>query len=288
MTFVGKMLVVVQLLLSISFMALAGAVYSVHTSWKQEAENRQLTVTQMQSDLGEQNTRFQRQLDDATNARDEAVGRANTAEGENAQLRAQLANEQQQSNQIALERDSLRGLSQAKSDEAAFRDEEAQRERIASATLGEQVNEAYSGLRDRDDRIFALNLELEDLRERFNGLLADNGDLKKILRLHDLPTDPSVFTALEEPPAPVDGIVVATSVDKTNRTEAVEISVGSDDGVRKNHVLDVYSSAANSGKTRYLGKVRITHVTPDRAVGYVIESAKNGIIQRGDNVTTRL
>ena len=133
-----------------------------------------------------------------------------------------------------------------------------------------------------------MNLELEDLKERFTGLLADNGDLKKILRLNDLPTDPTLFTSLEEPPPPIDGLVVATSTDRTNRTEAVEISVGSDDGVRKNHVLDAYSAEANGGKTRYLGKIRITHVTPDRAVGYVIESVKNGIIQRGDNVTTRL
>lgn len=288
MTFVGKMLVVVQLLLSISFMALAGAVYSVQTNWMQEAENRQGTISQLQSDMAAQNTRLQRQIDDATLARNEADDRANRAEGDNAQLRALLADQQQQNNQLNLELDSLRGLSEAKSAEAAFRDEEAQRERAASATLGEQVNELNSALRDRDDQIFSLNLELDELRERFDNLLAENGDIKKVLRLNNLPTDPTEFTGLEEPPPPMDGTVVATSTDRTNRTEAVEISIGSDDGVRKNHVLDAYSSEVTTGKTRYLGKIRITHVTPDRAVGYVIESVKNGIIQRGDNVTTRL
>ncbi len=288
MTFVGKMLVVVQLLLSISFMALAGAVYSVQQNWKSKSETVQTTLDQTQTDLNDQNTRMQRQLDEAVSARDTATATANQTEGLNAQLRTQLANAQQQINQISLERDSLRGLAQAKSDEAAFRNEEAQRERIASLALRGQVNELNAGLRDRDDQIFGQKLELDDLRERFDAMVSDNGDLKKILRLNNLPTDPTLFTSLDEPPPPVDGVVVATSTDKANRTEAVEISVGSDDGVRKNHVLDAYSAEANGGKTRYLGKIRITHVTPDRAVGYVIESVKNGIIQRGDNVTTRL
>ncbi|MBX3439691.1 MAG: hypothetical protein KF861_19535, partial [Planctomycetaceae bacterium] len=160
--------------------------------------------------------------------------------------------------------------------------------RVASQVLQAQVNEMQSELRDRDDQIFAMQLRLEDLSTRHDTLLAENGDLKKVLRLNKLSTDTVDYRAKDEPPPPIDGVVIAIKADKTNRTKAVEISVGSDDGVRKNHEMDVYSSEANSGKTRYLGKIRIIEVTPDRAVGYVIQSAKNGIIQRGDNVTTRL
>ena len=34
MTFVGKLLVIIQLVLSICFMALAGAVFTRHTQWQ--------------------------------------------------------------------------------------------------------------------------------------------------------------------------------------------------------------------------------------------------------------
>lgn len=288
MTFVGKMLVVVQVLMSIVFMAFAGAVYSTQRNWRTEAETLQSQVAGLQADLNDQNTKLQRQLDAAEQAMTAAIQRAEKAEGENAQLSNQLANEVQKTNQLNIQNNQLRGLAEAKSAEATFRNEEAQRERAASRTLQDQVNELQAALRDRDDKIFAQELRLEELAARHDNVLAENGDLKKILRLNDLPTDPVEFRAAEEPPPPVDGVVIATKADKTNRTKAVEISVGSDDGVRKNHELDVYSSAANGGKTRYLGKIRIAEVTPDRAVGYVIQSAKNGIIQRGDNVTTRL
>ncbi len=76
--------------------------------------------------------------------------------------------------------------------------------------------------------------------------------------------------------------------DKTNRTEFVEVSIGSDDGLLKNHLLDVYRSSAAGGAPKYLGKIKIVYVTNDRAVGQVVQAAKNGIIERGDNVTTRL
>ena len=41
MTFVGKMLIVLQLVLSLLFMAFAGAVSTVEKNWKQESSNIQ-------------------------------------------------------------------------------------------------------------------------------------------------------------------------------------------------------------------------------------------------------
>ncbi len=63
--------------------------------------------------------------------------------------------------------------------------------------------------------------------------------------------------------------------------EYVEISVGSDDGVFKNHQNDRLS------RSRYLATIRITDVYPDKAIGLVIEDTRNGTIARGDNVTTK-
>ena len=49
MSFVGKMLVVAQLLLSVVFMAVAGAVYSAHANWRTVAENKDKELKEAQS-----------------------------------------------------------------------------------------------------------------------------------------------------------------------------------------------------------------------------------------------
>ncbi|MBX3439419.1 MAG: hypothetical protein KF861_18165, partial [Planctomycetaceae bacterium] len=76
------MLIVVQLVLSIVFMAFAGAVYSVQQSWKAKADTLQAQVSSLQSDLTDQNTSLQRRLDAADQARGAAEERANRTDGE--------------------------------------------------------------------------------------------------------------------------------------------------------------------------------------------------------------
>lgn len=288
MSFVGKMLIVLQVVLSVVFMAFAGAVYTAQTSWKQQHDSLQTQVNQLQTTISDNQASAKRQVDELTMQRDAAHQRAEAAEGKLAQLDAQFRNELAKNNRLELELKAQTGLADAKSNEASFRDEEAQRQRIAYQTLRTQLNEMAAQLRSTEDELFAEKLERQALAERHDNLLAENGDLKKILRLNDLSADSSAYASLQEPPPPVDGLVVATKKDRTNRTEFVEVSIGSDDGLSMNHELDVYRAGTAGGKTQYLGRIRIVYLTPDRAVGRVIETAKNGIIERGDNVTTKL
>ena len=288
MSFVGKMLIVLQVFLSVVFMAFAGAVYTTQQNWMQQANSLRQQVTDRETEINDAATAANNEIEELTKQRDAAVVRADTAEAANDTLRTELANEQDRSNRVEAERQAYEGLAGAKSVEASFRHEEAQRQRIAYQTLRTQNDELAATLRNTEDALFAANLERQALAERYDGLLAENGDLKRILRVNDLPSDPSEYAGLEEPPPPVDGLVLATMKNKTNRTELVEISIGSDDGLLKSHELDVFRAATGSEKVQYLGKIRITLVTPDRAVGYVIQAAKNGIIERGDNVTTKL
>ena len=65
--------------------------------------------------------------------------------------------------------------------------------------------------------------------------------------------------------------------------EMVEISLGSDDGLTVGHTMTLFN---NEG--RYLGQIRLTLVYADKAVGIVTLKAKNTVIQKGDNVTTKL
>lgn len=60
----------------------------------------------------------------------------------------------------------------------------------------------------------------------------------------------------------------------------VEISLGSDDGLRAGHELDVFR------RTTYMGRIKVLKTTPDRAVGGVFKEPKEGKIEKGDRVTT--
>ena len=106
----------------------------------------------------------------------------------------------------------------------------------------------------------------------------------------EVPTDFSDFAGATPPPPNVHGVVMDARKSKKQRgVEYVEISIGSDDGLLEGHSLYVFRSAVdNKGKAKFLGRIEIVLLTPDRAVGTVVGKAKNGVIQKGDNVTTRL
>ena len=64
--------------------------------------------------------------------------------------------------------------------------------------------------------------------------------------------------------------------------DAVEISLGSDDGLKAGHQMEVIRGST------YLGRVQIVKVTPNRAIGKVLPEYRKGIIKKDDRVTTRL
>ena len=112
--------------------------------------------------------------------------------------------------------------------------------------------------------------------------------LEKFVKAHGGETDPVKAERLAAPPPPVDGLVKEVKKDRTNRPKYIVITVGEDDGLLKGHVLSVMRSGVGGKVPQYLGEVRIISIEPDSAVCEVIESAKNGIIEVGDNVTTKL
>ena len=62
----------------------------------------------------------------------------------------------------------------------------------------------------------------------------------------------------------------------------VEITIGSDDGLKPGHTAEIYRG------DRYLGRIEILKTDPDRAVGRVDNRYQQGPIQEGDRVATRL
>ena len=77
----------------------------------------------------------------------------------------------------------------------------------------------------------------------------------------------------------LDGLVVSTR----NQAAIVQISIGSDDGLKVNQQLDVYRGDTPEDRT-HLGRIEIMHLTPDEAVARVIQTWAANPIQSGDAV----
>jgi len=286
MSYVGKILVVVQVVLSLLFMAFAGAVFSMHANWqsKFEATKTQLDSTQANLDT------VQSQLDIAKRDFDTKLEaetqRANKFQAQAANLQAQVATSTTRNQQLEQQRETQTGLAEAKAAEAKFRQQESEKQRIENDKLQEKLNETAAQVRDLTDQVFSKDQMITELQKRYDGLLEDKAFLEKIVAAEGLETNPRIVAKMQSPPPPVEGLVMETRANRAGRVQFVNISIGSDDGLVANHELDVFRQAGNSSE--WLGKIRIVDVLPDTAVGEVVLEAKNGIIAEGDNVTSKL
>lgn len=276
MNLLGKALVVAILVMSVVFMSLAMAVYSTHQNWYEEAE------------------RLQGELTTLTAERDRNVAEHNRLES---QLRGEIESSQQQVRKLETERVALTGRvanTQSELDQL----KQAQRDATAAVAATQQNNltlaEEVSGLRDEirtaqtsRDESFAATVtateeahqvrnELETVAERNSELTQQVANMRTVMVEEGL--DPN--TSIDAVKPRVDGVV--SKVQRQAGTTLVEISIGSDDGLKPQHTVDVYRG------DRYIGRVLILKTDPDRAVGRVDRNYQIGPIQEGDRVATRL
>ena len=289
MTFVGKLLVVVQVVLSICFMAFAGAVFSVQTNWKvahkELVEQAELDKTAFE-DLEEEFKDFKDAINiQLTNETD----RAKAAENDARLLTQQLATKTTELDTTKTELFTQRELAIIAGEEATERRKEAVAQRVVNENLHASLNDVITKMRSLENVIFNESIKSKGLIGKHQKLLAEVKNLKSQARANDLDPSPAAVASRQAPPPVVVGLILETKKGNRRGSEFVEISLGSDDGLLKGHTMSVYRTGAQAGqRAKYLGEIKIVHITPDRAVGTVIDRAKNGTIERGDNVTTKL
>ncbi len=132
--------------------------------------------------------------------------------------------------------------------------------------LGQQVI-----LRERADSLARQLQTLESKRDK----LGDELD-----RLKSEPVEQQLVEAGTPPPAP-EGVILAVS-----ENHLVEVSLGSDDGLRKGQRLDVYRSQEPSKLC--VGRIEVVRTQPDTSVCHIISKLELTPMEKGDRVTTRL
>lgn len=283
MTTVGKILVVLHLVLSIMFMAFAGAVFTAQKNWRTTAKTAQDSLKKANDKLRDQLADFERERTDTQAKTEKLNDQIMKLTAEKGTLNTQVLAITADNERLQLANDQVDGQAQLQTVEANERTAESTLQRTQNSISYQWRTELNKKVHELEDTLFAKNQEMQVLGERHDKVLNDLQITRQYLGSKGLPTDPKMMVADKTPPPPVDGRVLEYVKEKKGNTELVEVSLGSDDGLSVGHKMTVYNREG-----RYLGVIRLTLVNADKAVGIVTLKEKNTVIQKGDNVTTKL
>lgn len=279
---VTKTLIVLQLVFSLFFMCFAGAVYTFQNGWRTKAMAAQ-----------EEAVRNKKNWDDATTARaDEAAkasadlkkeqDRAALAEAQVGQLQTDLRQAQASLASTEQQRDKFQADLLVAQDEANARITETNLARAEIKRLRDQVNDGIAQRRSLEDQNLDRQGKIDEGNDRAQSLVNEVTRLRD--RLRAMGQDPDEIYVGPVPAAieKVNGEVLKSQKNASRSQELVEISIGEDDNIVEKMRLIVYRD------NKYICDIEITDVMPDKAVGRVLEETRNGSIERGDHVTTKL
>ncbi|MBI1347279.1 hypothetical protein GC163_13450 [bacterium] len=281
MTFLGKVLVVVHLVMSVLFMAFAGAVYTAQTNWQTKFKTASDQADQARRQATDEANNAKQALDAVKAELETVKNQTTTLQGQVSSLSDENTRLDTENKSLKLALDGQRNIADLKSQEAEERTAEAKIQRARNSELNMSRDEIVANLNKIRDEQFGLDLKYKQLKTRYDELLSKNAIMRGFLASKDLPTDTRQMTVSASPPPVVQGKVVEARKEEKGNRILVEVSLGEDDGLIAGHTMTVYRG------DKYLGLIRLEDVRPDRSVGVVVETAPNSTIKVEDNVTTK-
>ena len=282
MTFFGRLLVVLLLVLSVCFMSLALAVFSATTNWRELARQRQEAVEAADKSAREAEEQFKIRLADVTSRLDTTKEELDLKIGQNEQLGQELQLARNEITAAKTAVDTQTEVAKLAAAEADARKAESLAARVRNETLNTQFAAVNARLRAIEDELFAKEGTLETAVARNGDLLDELGAVRSFLRENGL--NPENAFGADEPAPEVEGVVTAVQDSSSGSQTFVAISLGSDDGLRRGDELVVVS---DEGGGKYLGTIRLIETRPDEAVGEVIGRNPTGLFQKGNRVSTQ-
>ncbi len=279
---VGKMLIILQLVFSILFMCFAGAVYTFQGQWRDKALDEQKKAADFNQQLTAEKQATVQKLEEintslvaATEERDKL-----RSDLQESLTRTQTSNDLLE--EVRQERDKAIAEIEVANAEAASRLAESTDLRAEVQAQRNRISQLIRDIRQREDENLDLSGLVASAREKEQQQLAEIGRLTDLARQNGLDPRAAVVGPVPKEIEKVEGLVTATHRSRDRSQEYVEITIGSDDKVFKDQILTVY------GPGKFKADIRVYDVYPDSAVGIVVEDTRNGSIERGDYVTTKL
>jgi hypothetical protein len=287
MTILGKMMAIFVLILSLAQFAFTVMLFVSRSHWV--AQNKDLVM------------RAQTAYKSAEQFQDQVEQVRAEAKNEKAALEALIAKKDQDlKTQVALTEGLEKQLTDERQKVMAF--ETTSRQAIADAKLRQADNDRVLGVvKERDTQIAKLVIDNKKEREdRVNAEIAMKTAVQRAQAMEERlreavleiakqknqasgTTTTAAKTNAPNPPAEnVEGLV-----SETDNTGLVEITIGSDAGLKEGNTLEAYRIAAVPSQSQYLGMVRIRKVYPNKAVAEPV-GRMAAPLQRGDHLSSRL
>lgn len=286
MDLIGKIFIVVIFIMSILFMAFALMVYATHRNWRDLVENPpgsesaakplglkyQLESQRKKNDeLRDQMERLRTTVKMERAARQQALA---VLETRAAQLKTDLDAKNETLATLRRQQDQAVTTMQLTQTNLSALKKEVEGLRVQIRQTQEDRDAQFSKVVAMRDRLNQLAGAERRLGERNNELTQEVAQSHRVLERYGL----NRHTPLHGVPPKLDG-----EIRMVRGTDLVELSLGSDDGVRVGHKLDVYRAGG-----AYLGRVEVMYTDPDQSVARILPEFRQGIIRKGDLVATRL
>ncbi len=283
MSYIGKILVVMQLVLSVCLMAFAAAVSSYQTNWKQKSEQVQKQLDQKTQDLAkvEQESKlaadkFNADLKVEQDKGRELAAKVSLLTSNVTNLTGSLkrtSEENAQKTQIGID---LADDSNARQNEVKLL-----REMYKKALADRDIQ--YTAKAALEDKIFEQNTKLDRLSTQNKQLLVDNKSYRDVLQSRGLPPELEEYQKVKAVPPKIEGKVLEARKAKEGGQMLLTISLGENDGLIKGNELFVFRKGPNP---KFLGKARVLDIEADKAVCDLFQ--RSGLVEEGDDVATKL
>jgi len=274
MNVIGKFLTIAILVMSIIFLSTAFMVYSKHTNWEQKAKqaqadlaNTRQEVERYRNEVQQKQTQLAAERAARTSALAAVETRARQYEQESVQSRQVLDRLQEES------RVAVTSLAAAQQTMENLKNEvDGLRSAVKSAHS--ERDRMFQEVVDWKNKVTSAESVVRRLEQQNDDLTTSLSRTKAVLRTRGLNED----TPLTNVAPLVKGRVLRIG----EEGKLIEVSIGGDDGLQRNNTLEVYRG------DNYLGRLRVTQTSSDRAVGMVLDGFRNGAIGVGDSVATQI
>lgn len=282
MTNVGKILVFLIAVLSVLFLSLAVPVYATRVNWMKQYVDKNEELKKAKDQITAMNQRLELLSTD---------------------LRQKVQDyEKEQKAYVVHVEDQKKAYDTLFADHKKAREDVVKYQALEKLATAEATARREEALQLRDLLAATVKLKEQALRDNFeiqqkdinlqNELQTTTALLKEsetkvaayisVIDSYGLPRIPKDKAAkLASTPPQVEGIVKKVDPDG----KFLEISIGSDDGLRKGHELHVYRMKPEG---KYLGKIVIADLDADKAVARIDARFKQANFQEGDLVATRI
>jgi hypothetical protein len=277
MNLVGKIFIFLILVASTVFMTMGLMVYATHQNWyeavtktggwkeqlknaKQEKVDLQADILKYQDRLNAEKASHLQQLAKANTAYIAAQKHATDLDSSVAELQKKL---DESTKVLELAQNNLSGL---RKENAGLREDV----RNANKAVDDQLKIAT----ESEDKLHVALGNYADLKKRNEQLASDYSKAFHWLKV--LRPDLSIEDKFNVEPPLLRGRIL--DIDKDDRAE---VSLGSDDGLRQGHTLEIYRG------DKYLGRMQIEEARPHEAIGLILKEYKQETIRKGDQVATR-